>query len=105
MKRTTFIGITIAVLLSLLTGGCSGQKSNYQYQDTKNLVTLVREASALVEKNGEKAFSEFKTEGSKWWKGETYIFVVDTEGNMLVHPDTELDRKSTRLNSSHGYIS
>lgn len=94
MKRTTFIGITIAVLLSLLIGGCSGQKSDYQYQGTKNLVTLVREASALVEKNGENAFSEFKTEGSKWWKGEAYIFVVDTEGNMLIHPDTELEGKN-----------
>ncbi len=94
MKRTISIGVTLIVLMSLLTGGCSGQKSDYQYQDTKNLVTLVREASALVEKNGEKAFSEFKTEGSKWWKGETYIFVVDTEGNMLVHPDTELEGKN-----------
>ncbi len=94
MKRTISISITLIVLMFLLAGGCSGQKSEYQYQDTENLVTLVREAAALVEKNGEEAFSQFKTEGSKWWKGETYIFVVDTEGNMLVHPDPKLEGKN-----------
>jgi len=94
MKRTISISITLMVLMFLLAGGCSGQKSEYQYQDTENLVTLVREAAALVEKNGEEAFSQFKTEGSKWWKGETYIFVVDTEGNMLVHTDPKLEGKN-----------
>ncbi|MFC2060342.1 cache domain-containing protein [Chloroflexota bacterium] len=94
MKRTISIGITIIVLLSLLAVGCSGQKSEYQYKDTEKLVTLVREAAALVEKNGDKAFPEFKTNGSKWWQGGKYIFVYDTEGNLLVHPDPELEGKN-----------
>ena len=38
MKRTTFIGITIAVLLSLLAGGCSGQKSEPGVTDTEILI-------------------------------------------------------------------
>ena len=94
MKRTISIGIALVVLLSLLAVGCSGQKSEYQHKDTEKLVTLVREAAALVEKNGDKAFPEFKTNGSKWWQGENYIFVHDTEGNMLIHPDPELEGKN-----------
>jgi signal transduction histidine kinase len=65
-----------------------------QQDSTKLLVQLVKDASALVNKNGEKAFAEFQKEGSRWRKGETYIFVLDPEGNMLVHADPGMENKN-----------
>jgi signal transduction histidine kinase len=98
MRKPIFIGIILLILLSLLALGCSGgkseQPSGYQYEATQKLVNLVTEAASLVEENGNQSFAEFRTEGSKWWQGEDYVFVLDTEGNMLVHPDPALEGKN-----------
>lgn len=67
----------------------------YQYDTTRRLVTLVKNAAAYLLANGEGAFKDFRTEGSKWRKGETYIFVLDPRGNMLVHPDPALEGNNT----------
>ncbi len=67
---------------------------NYEHQETRDLVALVNDASALVSAKGEAAFAEFRVSGSRWRQGETYIFLLDPEGNMLVHPDPALDGKN-----------
>jgi signal transduction histidine kinase len=66
----------------------------YQYEDTRQLVQLVTEAAELVRTKGEQAFDDFRVSGSRWRQEETYVFVLDTVGNMLVHPDPELERKN-----------
>lgn len=58
---------------------------------TKQIVTLVLEATDLVRTKGEEAFKVFRAKDSKWRQGETYIFVLDPQGNMLVHPDPKLE--------------
>ncbi len=68
--------------------------TNYQYQQTQDLVSLVQDAAALIREKGEAAFPEFKKNGSKWRNGDKYIFVMDPEGNMLVHPDAALEGKN-----------
>jgi len=55
------------------------------------LAQLVKEASVQVQQKGEAAFKQFRMPGSKWRSGETYIFVLDKEGNMLVHPDPDME--------------
>ncbi len=67
---------------------------NYEYKATLELIRLVKDASDLVCKKGEAAFKEFRLPDSRWRKGETYIFVLDILGNMLVHPDPELEGKN-----------
>ena len=67
---------------------------NYQYKETKYLVTLVKDAASLIEKKGESVFPEFKNVGSQWWQGNTYIFILDTKGNMVLHPDPSLEGKN-----------
>lgn len=62
----------------------------YEHAETRELVALVNSAAELVGSNGEDAFSELSTDGSRWRQGETYIFVLDPEGDMLVHPDPAL---------------
>ncbi len=48
----------------------------------------------MVTAKGETAFNDFNTEGSKWRKGDKYIFVLDEKGMMLVHPDAELQGRN-----------
>jgi signal transduction histidine kinase len=66
----------------------------YQDRDTRELVALVNDATELVRTKGEAAFSDFRVSGSRWRQGETYIFVLDPNGNMVVHPDPGLEGKN-----------
>lgn len=55
------------------------------HKDTKQLMSLVRDAAKLIEQTGEQSFIEFKKKGSKWLRDDTYIFVIDTEGYVFVN--------------------
>ena len=66
----------------------------FDYAETQAVVTLVTDAARLIETNGEAAFKEFRVAGSRWRQDETYIFVLDTSGNMLVHFDPAMEGKS-----------
>lgn len=61
---------------------------------TEELVALVKDATELVRSKGEAAFGDFRMSGSRWRQGETYIFVLDPQGNMLVHPDAAMEGKN-----------
>lgn len=58
----------------------------YEQPRVAALVSLVNEAAALVEREGEKAFETFHRPG-KWLDPEsgTYIFVFDMAGNQVVN--------------------
>jgi signal transduction histidine kinase len=49
------------------------------------LMTLVREGAAVLEKDGEKAYPEFRKKGSKWFRDDTYFFVMSMEGTRTFH--------------------
>ena len=66
----------------------------YEQTDTRRLVALVNEAAELVQAGGKAAFDELRVTGSRWRQGEMYIFVLDLDGNMLVHPDPALEGKN-----------
>ncbi len=66
----------------------------YEYKETRTLTTLVNDAAALVLREGEGAFDEFRKTGSRWRQGETYIFVLDPEGHMVVHPDAVMEGRN-----------
>lgn len=83
-----------ANLFSQDTKSASASSPVYQYKETKNLVSLVKDAAGLIENKGEDIFAEFKKSGSKWQHGGTYIFILDTEGNMVLHPDPALEGKN-----------
>jgi signal transduction histidine kinase len=63
----------------------------YEHEETQALVTLVNDAAALIEAEGEAAFARLRVPDSRWRRGETYVFVVDAQGKMLVHPDPALE--------------
>jgi signal transduction histidine kinase len=66
----------------------------YQHEETRELVSLVNDASDLIHTKGEAAFDELRFPGSRWRQAETYVFVLDPQGNMLVHPDPALEGKN-----------
>jgi cytochrome c len=48
---------------------------------------LVTKAVALIEKDGKTAaFAEFRRKDSEWLHGETYLYVYDFMGNVLLNP-------------------
>ncbi|HET7832780.1 MAG TPA: cache domain-containing protein [Gallionella sp.] len=57
----------------------------------EDLVALVKDAAELIRTKGEAAFSDFGVSGSRWRRDESYIFVLDLQGNMLVHPDSTME--------------
>ena len=63
----------------------------YEYEETRELVALVTDAAERVRSNGEAVFDDFRVAGSRWRQEETYIFVLDPHGNMLLHPDPVLE--------------
>ncbi len=99
--------VAIAILLTLVLKATALRGADfsqpYQYEDTRELVTLVDDAARLVESKGEAAFGEFRLPESRWRKGEKYVFVLDLDGNMLVHPDPDMEgRNELDLKDTHG---
>ncbi len=81
-----FVGVT-----SHAATPSSSLDQAYEQEETRNLVVLVNDAADLVQAKGEKGFEELSVAGSRWRQGDTYIFVLDPQGNMLVHPDPALE--------------
>ena len=61
---------------------------------TQKMVALVKDAAALIQSKGEKAFKEFRKSGSRWRRGEDYVFVLDPAGNMVVHNDPAMEGRN-----------
>jgi signal transduction histidine kinase len=72
----------------------SNSAPSYQHEETRQLAALVNDAAELIHSKGEAAFSDFRVSGNRWRQGETYIFVLDLKGNMLVHPDPAMEGKN-----------
>lgn len=67
---------------------------SYEYKDTRDLVVLVNDASELIHAKGEGGFTELCVTGSRWRQDDSYIFVLDPQGNMLIHPDPTLEGRN-----------
>lgn len=85
---------TLIALIAALSTGAPPASEAYQYKDTRDLVALVNDAATRVSTRGEAAFAELRVAGSRWRRGETYVFVLDLQGNMVVHPDPALEGKN-----------
>jgi signal transduction histidine kinase len=85
--------LLVAGLISFQGFNGSAQTS-IEHRDTGELIALVKDAAELVRTRGEAAFIELRTSGSRWRHGEQYVFVLDTQGNMVVHPDRTMEGKN-----------
>ncbi len=95
MKRKTLTTLLISFGIICLFSSPAFSADAPQSKETKQIVALVDKAAALIESKGKTAFPEFKKKGSEWLKGETYIFISDMNGTVLMHPASpELETKS-----------
>lgn len=90
--------ITSLLITSLILLSCAAKKekpeikiqipdlSVYEHQQTKDVVQLVYDAVNEIELKGVDAFAQFRVKGSKWFQGETYIFVWGIDGMRYVYP-------------------
>ncbi len=83
----------LVIFISLLRSPTHAS-DDYRYRETRELVTLVQGAAELIRSKGEAAFVDFRVSGSRWRHEEMYIFVLDPQGNMLVHPDPAMEGKN-----------
>lgn len=93
--------VALVAVFALLLGCIKGKEQtsansvpSYQHEETRELVALVTDAAELVRSKGEAGFGDFDVAGRHWRQDESYIFVLDPQGNMLVHPDPELKSKN-----------
>lgn len=84
----------LTTLLLFISYVFVGRAEDFDYKETKDLVHLVNKAADLVKNKGESAFEELSQDDSQWRKKDKYVFVLDPEGKMLVHPDTALQGKN-----------
>lgn len=100
-------GLAALLILGCLPGnaqtGAANSDQPYQQEETRQIVALVKDASDLIRTKGEAVFKDFAIAGSRWRQGDTYVFVLDAKGNMLVHPDPALeDHNLLELKDVHG---
>ena len=91
MKKSGVVLFVSVILFLTSQLGIAESAEEYAYDQTKDLVALVKDAARLVADEGEDAFKEFRISGSRWRHLDRYIFVVDADGNMLVHPNPDLE--------------
>ncbi|HOW53412.1 MAG TPA: cache domain-containing protein [Syntrophorhabdaceae bacterium] len=90
----TFVLATI-ISLFLLPLSVFSQSTDIKYPETKQVLNIVQDASQAVAQKGEAAFPEFRKKGSKWLHDDVYVFVIDTQGNVILNPTRpELEGKN-----------
>jgi signal transduction histidine kinase len=93
-RRTGLLAVVFLPALTANAQTVGRQSDQFEHEETRALVALVNDASGLLRARGEAAFSELSVDGSRWRQGEMYVFVLDPDGNMLVHPDPALQGRN-----------
>ncbi len=89
MKKIMVIFILISFSLMNIFAEDSNIKpdlSIYSHPQTQEIVTLVNNATQLIQTEGEDAFPEFRVKGSKWYYNEVYLFIWGLDGMRYVYP-------------------
>ena len=83
LRRSVWMGVLPLLAATL----AAGQPMEPRYEETRELMTLVREAAELVGSKGvEAACEEFRVADSRWLHEDTYVFVLGMDAETLCHP-------------------
>jgi len=86
MKKIKFI-LSLFLCISLFfIFACTSTTPQYDYKETKDLVSFVNRAVDLIEEYGEEAFPQFRIKGNEWDHDDLYIFVWGLDGMRYVYP-------------------
>ena len=86
MKNQLIAIILLIAAASTTSAGGVCDASVYERAETRSTVKLVKEASALFEKEGDRAFTEFNRPGGKWYKGDKYLISFDENMKRTLYP-------------------
>jgi signal transduction histidine kinase len=87
LPKALFVAFIALSLLSPFAHAAEPDLSAYVYEDTKQLVTLVNDAAALMARKGEAAFADFQVPHSYWRHGDYYIFIYTIDGICVFQPE------------------
>ena len=83
-KKTVVILITLFAFLALIG-------TAYAQATADDAKALVQKAKEFYKAQGkDKAFAAFKDPQGEFVKGDLYIYVMDLDGKMLVHPKADM---------------
>lgn len=59
----------------------------YEYPETKALVERVEAAARILREKGKGGLSELTVGEADWIRGDPFVFILDLQGMMILHPD------------------
>jgi cytochrome c len=78
--------ICTAIVTMLMVNPVIAQQDYPMSMKAKQIEMLVNEAAGLIERIGRTAaFEEFRKKGTRWFSGDTYLFVYDLKSNVLLN--------------------
>jgi len=78
--------VCATLVMMAIANPVNAQQSPPTSEKAKQIEALVIKAASLIDKNGKAAFAEFRKKDSEWFHGDTYLFVYDLKGNVLLNP-------------------
>ncbi len=79
--------LVVLAALPIMARASEPDLSDYLYEDTQQLVTMVTDAAVLMSHKGEAAFTDFQVQRSRWRHGEYYLFVYAVDGTCVFQPE------------------
>jgi len=83
IDKVSITGVAWGLAMLFLT--CLTAHVGAESENERQLVKLVDQAVQLVNTEGSAAFPRFHKEGTMWRGGDTYIFIGDSDGTILVN--------------------
>ena len=87
---------TLVCLVVLPVSCLAYNLTDYQYQETRELVGFVVRAAEEIEKVGEEAFPQFREKGSQWFHHNSYVIIWGLDGMCYVYPP-DLSEEGTNM--------
>lgn len=78
--------LAVVLVLAFATWAGADKYGACEFASTRNAVELVRDAVTLINEKGEAAFADFSVKGSRWYQGNKYLFIHDTDGVLVCNP-------------------
>jgi cytochrome c len=82
--KILFVGISVLAGFLWTAPPAFSQQPAPTSEKAKQIEALVDKAATVIESKGKAAFPEFRKSGGEWMFGETYLFVYDTNLNVLL---------------------